>query len=139
MPNWLRKIPVPGDLVKFEQPDFLGREESVIDNASGSPMVPGTVLQGDNSSAEPWDGSVGTPDPIYGILLMQVPDGEEAKVAVLIAGPAAINPFYLVWDSANSAPEIEAGLAELKEKKFIFTREPLATAIPPEPINRVED
>lgn len=130
------KIRVLSDLLKTEQHDFLGREEGTIDNSAGTaPVLLGTVLQkGAGGVLEPWDMS-STPDPddLYGILLDNVPAGVAAKVAILYAGPASLDPTFLVWASAAQA-KIDVGLEALKSRKFIFAREPIATGVYPKQI-----
>jgi hypothetical protein len=134
----LTKIRALSDLLKDEQPNFLGREAGVVDNLGGAdPILLGTVLQQDGSGGlEPWDMSATTPDPgeIYGILLDNVQPGVKTGVAVLTAGPAAVDPAFLIWTSA-AQPKIGAGLGALKNRKFIFTREPIATGVYPRQIN----
>jgi hypothetical protein len=139
MADWLEKKPVLSDLLKDEQPRFLGREEGAYDNTAvgAVPVLLGTVVQMNaaGTSLEPWDMSAATPDvdDIYGILLSDVPAGESARVGVLISGPAAIDPGYLNWSSAVQT-KIDAGLAALKGKKLIFTREVIADGTYPEQI-----
>ncbi|MDR1394579.1 MAG: hypothetical protein LBK52_00200 [Deltaproteobacteria bacterium] len=63
MADWLKKVPVLSDLLKFEQNNYLGREEQVYDNTLGTAPVPfGTVVQLDPGTLKLWDMS-GTPDP----------------------------------------------------------------------------
>jgi hypothetical protein len=137
MAEWMTKAPVLGDLLKDEQHNFLGREEGFYDNSTGTAPVPlGTVVQQGTGTLEPWDMSGSPPDPddIYGILLADVGPGEEARVGVLIAGPAAIDPNYLVWEAPAAAAKVAAGLEALKNRKFIFAREAIATGTYPEQI-----
>jgi hypothetical protein len=133
MAQTLVKPPVLGDLLKDEQERFLGRERSVFDNSGGQDEVRfGLVVQkAAGGKVEAWDMS-STPDPdtVHGILLTSVPAGEVQKVAVLVAGPAAVDPTYLVWDD-QSAPKVAIGLAALADKRFIFTRDPVATGTYP--------
>lgn len=137
MSETLTKIRVLSDLLKTEQHDLLGREAGVIDNTAGTdPILLGTVLQLDGAGGlEPWDMS-STPDPddLYGILLDNVPPGVKAGVAILIAGPAAVDPTFLAWGSTTPA-KIQVGLDALKNRKFIFTRDPIATGVYPNQIN----
>ena len=138
MSETLTKIRVLSDLLKFEQHDFLGREEGKVDNSGGAdPVLLGTVLQKDGGGGlEPWDMSATTPDvgDIYGILLDNVPAGTIAKVAILYAGPASIDPNYLVWSAPAATAKVALGLEALKSRKFIFTREPIATGVYPRQI-----
>jgi hypothetical protein len=63
--------------------------------------------------------------------LLDAPPSSSVKVGVLVAGPAAIDPNYLKWSSATQT-KIDAGLATLKNKKFIFARPANVTgAYPP--------
>jgi hypothetical protein len=136
MAETLTKVPVLGDLLKDEQHNFLGREEGFYDNSVGTDPVPlGTVVQQGSGTLEPWDMS-GVPDPedLYGILLTDVGPGEEARVGVLIAGPAAIDPNFLVWDAPAADAKIAIGLDALKNRKFIFARKAIATGTFPEQI-----
>jgi hypothetical protein len=129
------KIPVLSDLLKDEQHNYLGREEQTYDNSlSATPVFLGQVVQMGTGTLEPWDVS-STPDPddLYGILLSDVPPGVTTRVTVLIAGPAAIDPTYLIWGTTVQT-KIDVGLKALKDKKFIFTREPIATGTYPEQI-----
>ncbi|MDR3154165.1 MAG: head decoration protein [Deltaproteobacteria bacterium] len=132
----LKKAPVLSDLLKFEQEHYLGREAALITTAPALPL--GTVLEGGPLAAEPWD-PTGDPEDIYGILLTPVPAGTAALgVAVLIAGPAKVNPEYLGWGSATDA-EKASGLEALKRRHFIFVREPATSELYPDALNRVPD
>ncbi|MDR0548322.1 MAG: head decoration protein [Deltaproteobacteria bacterium] len=137
MADWLKKIPVLSDLLKDEQPRFLGREEGIYDNAAGPDPIPlGTVVQQGAGTLEPWDMSATTPDvtKILGILLDNVLAGEKTKVGVLISGPAAIDPNYLVWSAPLATAKVTLGLNALKDNKFIFARPVIATGTYPEQI-----
>jgi hypothetical protein len=137
MADILVKRPVLGELLKAEQPDFLCREAADLDNSAGTVPVPlGTVLQKKaGGGVEPWD-MASTPDPedVYGLLLADVPAGVAARVAILISGPAAVDPSRLIWAS-DDPDKIAVGLEALKARKLIFTREPIATGTYPEQIN----
>jgi hypothetical protein len=128
------KAPVLSDLVKSEQPNYLGREAAKVTSATALKL--GTVLQGGPDAAVPWD--LSDPEDIYAILLEPVPAGASAlAVPVLYAGPASLNPAYLSWDAAAVDADIEAALGELKARRFIFTREALTDALYPGQIDRV--
>ncbi|MDR1037299.1 MAG: head decoration protein [Deltaproteobacteria bacterium] len=132
----LIKAPVLSDLIKSEQANYLGREAAKV--TSSAALAPGTVLQGGPGAAIPWD--LSDPTEIYAVLLTAVPaDSTPLDVAVLYAGPASVNPDYLVWDNTASAQNIVDGLAELKARHFIFTREPVTSSLYPGQINRVPD
>ncbi|MDR1080884.1 MAG: head decoration protein [Deltaproteobacteria bacterium] len=132
----MKKAPVLSELLKSEQPDYLGREVAKI--TSSAALSPGTVLQGAPAAAVPWD--LSDAEDIYGILPSPVPAGSVAlESVVLFAGPAAVNPLMLIWDDSAVGSEISAGLAELKKKHFIFTREPVSSELYPGQINRVPD
>jgi hypothetical protein len=136
MADFLVKLPVLGDLLKDEQHNYLGREEQVYDNTAGPNPVPlGTVVEMGSGTLQPWDMSATTPDAadIYGILLSDVPAGVKTNVTVLYAGPAAVDPTYLIW-SSSATGKIQIGLQGLKDRKFVFTREPIATGTYPEQI-----
>ena len=134
MANELKKAAVLSDLVKYEQPDYLGREAAKVTSAVA--LEPGTVLQGGPDAAVPWDLSY--VEDMYGILISPVPAGSTAlSVAVLFAGPASIDPNRLVWDSTASAGDKTDGLGALKRKNFIFAREPVTTEKYPGQIDRV--
>jgi hypothetical protein len=80
----------------------------------------------------PWDlSSTPVPDDLHGILLDDVAPNSTAKVGILYAGPAAIDPNYLKWSSATQT-KIDVGLATLKSKKFVFARPVIATGTYPE-------
>ena len=134
MARTLVKPPVLGDLLKDEQERFLGREQSVFDNSGGADEVRfGLVGQkAAGGKGEPWDMSATTPDAdaVHGILLTSVPAATISKVAVLVAGPAAVDPTYLIWDS-QAQGKVALGLAALADKRFIFTRDPVATGTHP--------
>jgi hypothetical protein len=128
------KAPVLSDLIKFEQPDLLGREKAKI--TSTLALKIGTVLQGTPAAATPWD--LTDPEDIYGILLTEVPAGSTAlPVTVLFAGPATINPAYLVWDNAATATNKNNGLAKLKKANFVFERRAATDTLYPSQIDRV--
>jgi hypothetical protein len=136
MANSYVKAPVLSDLIKFEQPDFLGREKAKFTTSVA--LVPGTIVQGGPSAAIPWD--LNDAEDIYGILVDYVPASSTAYEApVLFAGPATINPGKLVWASTAVAADKTAGLAQLKKFNFIFERLPVTDALYPNQFNRVPD
>jgi hypothetical protein len=132
MANYI-KAPVLGDLIKFEQPDLLGREKALV--TSTAALKIGTVLQGDSAAAVPWD--LTDAEDIYGILLTEVPENSTTlPVTVLFAGPATVNSKYLVWKSGATTINIAAGLERLKKSNFIFERHAATDALYPD-LNRV--
>jgi hypothetical protein len=134
MANSAVKAPVLSDLVKFNQPDFVGREAAKITSATA--LKVGTVLMGGPDLAKPWDLSDAA--DIYGILLTAVPANSSAyPVTVLFAGPAQINPYYLVWATAAAAADIKAGLEQLKKFNFIFEIDAVTNKLYPRQIDRV--
>jgi hypothetical protein len=134
MANSQVKAPVLSDLVKFNQPDFVGREEAKV--TSTTALKVGTVLMGDPDLAELWD--LSDPEEIYGILLTAVPANSTLyPVTVLFAGPAQVNPYYLVWKTGATAANIKAGLAQLKKFNFIFEIDAVTNKLYPRQIDRV--
>ncbi|MDR3152886.1 MAG: head decoration protein [Deltaproteobacteria bacterium] len=128
----LTKGPVLSDLLKTEQPHFLGREAASVTTAAALPM--GTVLQGGPAAAVQWD--LTDPEDIYGILLVTVPAGAAAlKVPVLIAGPAAVNPKALVWKASATAAQVSGALERLKRSHFVFTRERMTDSLYPDQLD----
>ena len=128
------KGPVLSDLLKHEQPNFLGREKALVTSAAA--LKVGTVLQGGPAAAVPWD--LSDVEDIYGILLTDVPAGAAAlPVSVLFAGPAAVNPEYLIWDASAVPGDITDGLERLKKFNFVFEREAATDKLHPNQIDRV--
>jgi hypothetical protein len=129
------KAPVLGDLVKFNQPDLVGREKALVAGGAAG-LKAGAVLQGTPAAAVQWD--LSDPEDIYGILLNDVPAAATAHPsAVLFAGPALVNPGLLVWKAGADADDVKAGLARLKTQNFIFERRQATDALYPEQLDRV--